>query len=73
MADTNKERIKELDEYVQYNEFWLDLEWDDYKLGIYDQQDDRRQTYDRLMRWDDKVRAAKNELSALENLENGDE
>lgn len=73
MADTNKERIKELDEYVQYNEFWLDLEWDDYKLGIYDQQDDRRQTYERLMRWDDKVRAAKNELSALENLENGDE
>lgn len=45
MADTNKERIKELDEYVQYNEFWLDLAWDDYKLGIYDQQDDGRQTY----------------------------
>lgn len=67
MADTNKERIKELDEYVQYNEFWLDLAWDDYKLGIYDQQDDGRQTYERLMRWDDKVRAAKNELSALEN------
>ena len=73
MADTNKERIKELDEYVQYNEFWLDLAWDDYKLGIYDQQDDGRQTYERLMRWDDKVRAAQNELSALENLENGDE
>lgn len=67
MADTNKERIKELDEYVQYNEFWLDLAWDDYKLGIYDQQDDGRQTYERLMRWDDKVRAAKNELYALEN------
>lgn len=73
MADTNKERIKELDEYVQYNEFWLDLAWDDYKLGIYDQQDAGRQTYERLMRWDDKVRAAKNELSALENLENGNE